>query len=201
MIKGAQSYETAQADGQRPPGSHSIRNNVNFPIVDQLNDILDAICEDLEITCKTYFRTLHSWLPFLCEIEFWRRFSSLGKTRDADFVILVIGMYLLAYSPSRNAKEFDVDFVYSAVKHAWIQAARTGDSSLSCIEGGLLLATYEHGQALEEQKRLSMSICIEAGKAKGLDQSLRQSVAQSPIDEIQIAKRRRLWWAILIHER
>lgn len=168
----------------------------------QIFQTLRLIGDDMEPTCKEYFQRIHCWVPFIDQMEFWRRFSSLQINLDLEFSILLVGIYINAYTPTGSSHNIIlVDSTYSIIKNIWSSLQMNKCPSILLIQAGLLLATYEHGQALKEISTLTIRTCVEMGHTLKLDHSLEANMTVELDQCREVAISRRLWWAVVIFER
>lgn len=168
----------------------------------RVSDILTTNGIDIEGICRRYFQTFHQWLPFMSEEEFWLHFFSSQPGTDPEFSALLLSIYLIASVPVQDDTEGEFgESVYSVAKGFWSRLQSTAQPSICLIQTGLLLATYENGQALEETSRSSMSACVRMGYLMELHMSVRRNVLFDSDAQVGLNTRRRLWWAIVILER
>jgi hypothetical protein len=169
----------------------------------KLNSVMAANCTDIESVCKVYFKTFNESLPIMTEAEFWRRFFLTQRGSDPAFTALLLSMYIIALpiiADFGTETSFN-ELVYSTVKSAWSVFQNTNSPSITLIQTGLLLASYEHGQSLEEISRLTASACARMGYAMGLHKTLRQDTEVGFSEKIPLETGRRVWWAIIALER
>jgi hypothetical protein len=177
--------------------SHS---NCDEELASQVYGVFTASGKDIESICRTYFDNFHQWLPFISQHEFWRGFSSSGS--QPEFSTLLLGMYLITHVPAQEPNHIDIlDPAYFTAKNAWSRLQKNKEPSIVLIQAGLLLATYESGQALAERSRSTMVACAEMGYRMRLHKSLRKTAVGDPCGQIELEKQRRLWWGIVTLER
>jgi hypothetical protein len=180
--------------------SHFGHDNWDEEFAAQAHGIFTDSGKDIESICKSYFDNFHQWLPFISQHEFWRGFSSSGSY--PEFSTLLLSMYLITHVPSQESNNVDtLDPVYFFAKRAWSRLQKAKEPSIVLIEAGLLIATYENGQALAEKSRSTMVACAEMGYSMRLHKSLRKKAEGDPCGQIELEKQRRLWWGIVTLER
>jgi len=136
----------------------------------------------------------------MSEADFWRDFSSAGS--HPEFSTLLLGMYLLIQLPVQEFSHTEtLDPVYSTAKNAWSRLQKYQEPSMVLIQAGLLIATYESGQALREKSRTTMVACAEMGYKMRLHKSLRRNVEDDLCSQNELKVQRRLWWGIMALER
>jgi hypothetical protein len=168
----------------------------------QIRDVVTTFGDSIEAACKSYFATFHYWLPLLSEFDFWYQFHTTSNHWDPEFEVLIIGILLLVYAPTTDEDEEDfLESTYSTAKSAWVYLQRNREPSFILIEAGLLLATYEYGQALGKQKEASLNACVRLSRSMGLDMTIRRKDVPNAIDKRVLGRSRWLWWAVIIHER
>jgi len=81
----------------------------------------------------------------------------------------------------------------------------TGRSSIEVVQAGLLMAFYEHCQALHDAAYLTLGACARTGYVLGFDKTLssdtHSDTHSDPVAESIAAKQRQVWWGIIILER
>jgi hypothetical protein len=180
--------------------SHFGRDNWDEEFAAQVHGIFTDSGKDVESICRSYFDNFHQWLPFISQHEFWRGFSSSGSC--PEFSTLLLSMYLITHVPSQECNIIDtLDPVYFIAKSAWSRLQKVKEPSIVLIQAGLLIATYENGQALAEKSRSTMAACAEMGYRMRLHKSLRKKAEGDPCGQIELEKQRRLWWGIVTLER
>jgi len=166
----------------------------------QVQDIFAASGKYAKTICQSYFTEFHPWLSFMSEADFWRDFSSAGS--HPEFSTLLLGMYLLIQLPVQEFSHTEtLDPVYSTAKNAWSRLQKYQEPSMVLIQAGLLIATYESGQALREKSRTTMVACAEMGYKMRLHKSLRRNVEDDLCSQNELKVQRRLWWGIMALER
>lgn len=177
-------------------------NGSKDAFMSQASTVLNDYSIDIKDICRRYFQTFHRWLSFISEEEFWPYFFSSRSSTDPEFTALLLSIYLIASPPTRDSTEEEsVEFIYSITKSSWSQLQATSKSSVFLIQAGLLLATYENGQALQEASRSSMNACVTMGHSMKLHLSVKKSIIFDSDSQAGLNTQRRLWWAIVILER
>lgn len=192
------------------PANHgpttSVRLNIQFngndwegEFASQVQGIFTARGSNVKSICASYFEAFHPWLSFIHEPDFWRGYSSAGT--DPEYSILLLGMYLLTYIPAQHPHSTgSIDPVYDTAAGAWSHLQKYKEPSIVLIQAGLLLSTYEGGQALETKSRSTMVACAEMGYKMRLHKSLRQKGGNA-VTQQDLERKRRLWWGIMALER
>jgi len=181
------------------PGQVS-HDNWEHNFTSQVHDIFTASGKDAKTICQSYFTEFHPWLSFISEADFWRDFSSAGS--HPEFSTLLLSMYLMTHLPEQDFNHMEsLDPVYSTAKNAWSCLQKYQEPSIVLIQAGLLIATYESGQALTEKSRTTMVACAEMGYKMRLHKSLRRNVEDDLCGQNELKAQRRLWWGIMGLER
>jgi hypothetical protein len=166
----------------------------------QVHGVFAASGKDVEATCQSYFENFHPWLSFISEPDFWRSFSSADSR--PEFSILLLGMYLITHIPALGSGQVDtLDPVYFISKCAWSRLQKVQEASIVLIQAGLLIATYESGQALAEKSRSTMVACAEMGYEMQLHKSLRRKIEGDLSSQNELILQKRVWWGIVALER
>jgi len=184
----------------RPLPGQAFDSNWEQDFISQVHNIFTDSGKEAESVCQTYFAEFHSWLSFISEIEFWRSFSSAGS--HPEFSTLLLGMYLATHIPEQDSNYIEIlDPVYLIAKNAWSRFQRVQEPSMVLIQAGLLIATYESGQALTEKSRSTIVACAEMGYKMRLHKSLRRNLEGDLCGQSELRAQRRLWWGIVALER
>lgn len=153
----------------------------------------------------TYFRTFHENLPIINkDIFHWKLENA---TSDSHFSTLLLSMFLITqltpqvnpYSPSASTvgeREF-----YPTVKSIYSLLQSTGKVSMELVQAGLLVACYEHCQALHQDAWLSVGACIRMAHLMGLNTMLRKTLPKERNERNTLETRRCLWWGLVVVER
>jgi Fungal specific transcription factor domain/Fungal Zn(2)-Cys(6) binuclear cluster domain len=166
----------------------------------QVHGIFAASGKDAQSICRSYFENFHPWLAFISEQDFWPTFSNARL--HPEFSTLLLSMYLITHIPTQvPSSNESLDSVYFTAKSAWTRLQMLREPSIVFIQAGLLLATYESGQASVETSRSTMVACAELGYKMRLDKSIRRKVGEDLCGQNELKLRRRLWWGIVMLER
>lgn len=124
--------------------------------------------------------------------EFFVRLEQLQASPNAPFSTLVMSMCLYAHTSSavlgRNSRVeslcYNTECFYSLLQS-------NGRVSLELLQAGLLIATYEHSQALYEASTLSIGICARMGYALGLHKTIHPGTGSENMPKRDLEERRR----------
>lgn len=158
--------------------------------------------DDITSVCERYFKVTEKWLPIIDKPEFFVRLEQLQTSPNALFSTLVMSMCLYVHASSaileRNSR---VESLYYTTKCLYSLLQSSGRVSMELLQAGLLIATYEHSQALYETSALSIGICARIGYALGLHRTVQPGPGSENIPKRELEERRRVWWGIFILER
>jgi hypothetical protein len=77
----------------------------------------------------------------------------------------------------------------------------SGALSLNILQGCILLAVYEQGNAIYPAAHLSVGSCLKQATALGLGWTYSWPDSHLPTEQVRAEERRRVWWAIYLLER
>jgi len=178
--------------------------NLDQQLTEQCCDIVRRDGDDILLSCSRYFSLVHTWYPIISKVEFYDRLSSLQSSPKGDFSVLVLAIHLVSQVYRQIPRENNsLEQLYHTTKGFYSILMSTGRSSIEVIQAGLLLAIYEHHQALHDVIYQTLGACARMGYTLGFDKTLSQDIlpgAQAnSVAESQ--RQRQVWWGIIILER
>jgi hypothetical protein len=151
----------------------------------------------------TYFRTFHKTLPIINKEVF--RLKIENSTSDSHFSTLLLSMFLITQlTPQVNPdslSNFGEQELYPTVKSIYSLLQSTGKVSMELVQAGVLVACYEHCQALHQDAWLSIGACVRMGHLMGLHTVLRKMLPIEQDERNMLEMKRCLWWGIVVIER
>ena len=176
--------------------------NIDEQLTKQAYDIINRDGNDISLSFSRYFDTVHSWYPIISKALLYERFTHLRRSPKADFSVLIITIHLISqtYQPT-PVQRYDLEQLYHTTKGLYSIAMSTGISSIELIQAGILLALYEHTQALHSATYQTLGACARMGYMLGLHESLSQNTPLDAEANSAAEKRRQVWWGIIILER
>ena len=176
--------------------------NVDEEFTKQVYSTIRSNGDDITSSCSRYFVAVHSWYQIMVKEDFYERLSQLRSSPQADFAILLFNVYILSqmYQPVPRPKA-DILQLYRTAKSMHFLLVSRGRASMDLVQAGLLIALYEHSQALHNATFQTIGICARMGYTLGFHQSL--SPNGPPRGQYNNANetQRLVWWAIIILER
>ncbi|KAE9372329.1 hypothetical protein N431DRAFT_339949 [Stipitochalara longipes BDJ] len=152
---------------------------------------------------QTYFRTFHKTLPIINKEGFRSKIEC--STSDSHFSTLLLSMFLITQltpqvnpNPSTNFGEQEL---YPTVKSIYSLLQSTGKVSMELVQAGILVACYEHCQAMHQDAWLSIGACVRMAHLMGLHTVLRKILPKEKEDQNMLETKRCLWWGIVVIER
>jgi hypothetical protein len=168
----------------------------------QACEVMTRYGDDITSVSERYFRVTEKWLPIIDKREFLIRLGHCQTSPNAPFSTLVMSICLYAQSSSgvlgRNGR---VESLYYTTKCFYSLLQSNGRVSLDLLQAGLLIAAYEHCQALYEASALSIGICARMGYALGLHRTIQLGTGSENMLKRDLDERRRVWWGLFILER
>jgi hypothetical protein len=182
-----------------------------FPCIDdqvsmQASRLLSAISRKrghADDFMHTYFRTFHKTLPIINKEVFCLKIEN--STSDSHFSTLLLSMFLITQlTPQVNPdplSDFGEQELYPTVKSIYSLLQSTGKVSMELVQAGVLVACYEHCQALHQDAWLSIGACVRMGHLMGLHTVLRKILPIEQDERNMLEMKRCLWWGIVVIER
>jgi hypothetical protein len=150
--------------------------------------------------CERYFSTFHQSLPVINRDDFNRQLQS--KSFTSHFLALLLSVILMAHLSSRTtdrgAKHIEL---FRTLKNIYSLLQSTGKISIELIQAGLLVASYEHCQALSQDAWLLIGACSRMGEVLDLRQTITSHMPPDEFSSDSFETRRCLWWGIVVLER
>ena len=152
---------------------------------------------------SSYFRTFHKTLPIINKEAFHAKIAS--STSDSHFSTLLLSMFLITQlTPQVNpnpSSKFGEQELYPTVKSIYCLLQSTGKVSMELVQAGVLVACYEHCQALHQDAWLSIGACVRMAHLMGLQTMLRTIPPTVKDERNTLETKRCLWWGIVVIER
>lgn len=147
---------------------------------------------------SNYFANFHKSLPIINEEDFYWRLRNSSPSQSLSG--LMLAMSLVAQLSSRATDAISrANDIYHTLKGVYTYCQSIGTPSIELLQAGILVASYEHCQALHQEAWLTIGACAR------LSQILRQqqlgSERCSMPDEQFPDYKSPLWWAIVVLER
>ncbi|KAH7176742.1 hypothetical protein EDB81DRAFT_773482 [Dactylonectria macrodidyma] len=146
-------------------------------------------------TCRDYFATIHTWMPFIS-----KKRLDLGisiQSGGPDLAMLFLAMRLVI----AQAHEVADGKLYSLAKGFMASLESDGVISLFCLQAKVLLALYEYSHAMYPAAWMSVGACSRYSEMLGLASVGERVLLGQPTTWTGIEERRRVWWSIFILDR
>lgn len=145
---------------------------------------------------------MHRWCPIIDNKELYDRLSRLRTSPTADFSILTLTIHLISQLYGQIPRERDgLERLYYTTKGLHSILMSTGRLSIEFIQAGLLLAAYEHFQALHDAAYQTLGACARMGYTLGFHKSLSPDILPDAHANAVAERQRQVWWGIIIFER
>ena len=195
------SFITPQTVFSIPSREHQVLN-LDEQLAEQCCDIMSRDGDDIFISCSRYFSFVHTWFPIIAKEELYDRISHLRSSPKGDFSLLVLTIHLVSQIYRQIPRERDsLEQLYYTTKGFYSILMSTGRSSIEVIQAGLLLAVYEHHQALHDATYQTLGACARMGYTLGFDKTLSQDILPNAQTNSVTERQRQVWWGIIIFER
>lgn len=149
---------------------------------------------DLHNIAKSYFETIHVWMPIISKKEIRKHLLNLDY-KKGDVLLLALSLKLCTAPTSTPRTK-----LYRTVKQLYFDLESSGLLSLRVLQAAVLISLYEIGHAVYPAAYLSVGGCARSAAALGINKSAAASdMTQTPNADVEL--QRRIWWAILILDR
>lgn len=149
---------------------------------------------DLHNISKSYFETIHTWMPIISKKEIRKHLLNLNY-KKGDVLLLALSLKLCT-APTSTPRTT----LYRTVKQLHFDLESSGLLSLHVLQAAILISLYEIGHAVYPAAYLSVGGCARYAAALGINKSAAApDTAQTPNADVEL--QRRVWWAILILDR
>ena len=171
----------------------------------QVLGLLDTISRkswSIDVFVSAYFVNFHRNLPILNQGIFENRLKQAD--RHSHLLMLLLSMVLISHLYSKiaaEAEEKTKEELYTATKSMYSLLLRTGKVSSELVQAGVIIAAYEHCQALHQEAWLGIGICARLGQLLGLHHLIRMPMPKEMDKRIDFETKKCLWWGIVVLER
>ncbi|KAK0122398.1 hypothetical protein ONS95_010638 [Cadophora gregata] len=196
-------FSSPNASFQAVPGELSVLN-LDEQLTEQFWSIInrDAIEDGILSSCSLYFKFVHVWFPIISKETLFDQILQQRSSPKGEVAILVLAIHLVSQLYSKIPRETStLQQLYDTIKGLSGLFQSTGRSSIEMVQAGLLIAFYEHCQALHDAAYQTLGSCARMGYILGLDKTLSQDALSDPISESIAARQRQVWWGIITLER
>lgn len=149
--------------------------------------------DTLRQIATSYYRLANRWLPIISKRKIFDQLLNPLLPLRADAVFLLLCMKTTITQPLLEPHSWSSEY-HAAVRYR-ADLEHAGLASLEILQGCILLATYEQGNAIYPSAHTSIGICLQHASALGMHWSY--SIAS----HIDAEERNRSWWAIFLLER
>lgn len=193
--------------GSTPLGCNSNLGSSDLDLDSQVGkQVLDVVSRSgytIDYICSRYTRSVHQWFSVIDDPDTLTRCFDENANPSAETWMLLMSLTLVArmYGQSESSDRSDIDSVYLATKSLFAFVSSFRQPTDENIQTGLLIALYEHCQALYEAAYMSIGTCTRMGYLLGYDKTLARGPSNDRTLDIAVHKKRRVWWCIFILER
>ncbi|KAG4423432.1 hypothetical protein IFR04_003399 [Cadophora malorum] len=157
-------------------------------------------------SCSLYFQFVHVWFPIISKETLFDQILQQRSSPRGEVAMLVLAIHLVSQMYTKVPREkSSLEQLYYTTKGLYGIFSSTGRSSIEMVQAGLLMAFYEHCQALHDAAYLTLGACARMGYVLGFDKTLSSDTHSDthldPVAESIAAKQRQVWWGIIILER
>jgi hypothetical protein len=172
-------------------------------IGEQVYDIMIRDGDTLDSICEHYRSSVHRWFPVVHDIDSLIKTLHLRSNLNAEIWILLLSINLIVRMTkdqiTATSSEGHQLYLTTKTLHAFVQSSR--NPTIESVQAGLLIALYEHCQALQEAAFLSIGACARTGYVLGLDKALFRTQCNPIQEDETYSSKRHVWWCIILLER
>ncbi|KAH7413374.1 hypothetical protein BKA64DRAFT_638037 [Cadophora sp. MPI-SDFR-AT-0126] len=178
--------------------------NLDEQLTEQCWSIIsrDGAEDGILSSCSLYFQFVHGWFPIISKESLLDQILQQRSSPKGEVAILVLAIHLVSQMYTKHPRDKgDLERLYYTAKGLSGNFLSTGRSSIEMVQAGLLLAFYEHSQALHDAAYQTLGACARMGYVLGFDKSLNEDVLSDPAAEGITARQRQVWWGVILLER
>jgi hypothetical protein len=160
--------------------------------------------DDIPLSLSRYFRCVNGWFPIVREADVHEQITLLQQMPNADFAILVLTIHLVShmYEDETTRTKDGREIFYQTVKRLYSITLSSRTPSIELIQAGILVALFEHCQALHDATYQTLGTCARMGYSLGVHESIYPNAALEDTESSSVVeKRKHVWWGIIILER
>ncbi|KAL7790695.1 hypothetical protein V8C43DRAFT_73258 [Trichoderma afarasin] len=170
------------------------------PPVPEYIEVYSSDSASIRPVAAQFFNDVHPWIPIISKRRFYHQLLNPLSPRRADFVMIIIAMRLITWSPSEPMVE-PRSPMYLAAKRYCAETELAGNITITFLQATIFIAIYELGHAIYPSAYLSIGACARYGTALGINNDGKSSGRHPPDDWVELEEMRRAWWGILILDR
>ena len=179
--------------------SFGVENQVSIQAL-RLLDSISRKSEDIDVFCDLYFNTFHKPLPIINkDVFYWQLENNLSTPQFSTLLLAIFLVTQLSSQPSNV--NVNVDELYPTLKSIYSLLQSIGKVSIELVQAGILIASYEHCQALHQDAWISIGACARMGNILGIHTLIRDSAPKDTGSRSLFETKRCLWWAVVVLER
>ncbi|KAL2214708.1 hypothetical protein CC79DRAFT_157712 [Sarocladium strictum] len=172
------------------------------PISQPVPNLIHTLVGDRDAMHETatyYFRAASPWLPIVSKRRVFDQLLNplLSPLRADTYFLLLCMLVITQPSPVEGLCSEE----YHAATQFRAELEVSGALSLNILQGCIMLAVYEQGNAIYPAAHLSVGGCLKQATALGLGWTYSWPDSHLPAEQVRAEERRRVWWAIYLLER
>lgn len=186
------------------PG-HLQREYAGFILFGNIFKVLSESHDTVESISKKYFEHTHNWLPIISPTRFEKNRRLFKDFKpDDNFLLTILAMHLIVtpcqkHPPADSIKDSPW---YRACKHYFGQHIAFGETSLDLIQAGMLIALFEHTQAIGDRALLTLGVCARVAYALELDTFVSEQVRRGEGEmSVEDEEAVHTWWGLILLDR
>ncbi|OXV07140.1 hypothetical protein Egran_05095 [Elaphomyces granulatus] len=173
--------------------------NTDSSLSEEVHQLLQSKPGEVYGACQIFFQNVHRWMPIISQKLFYHRMTKFSKTGQTDFALVLLGILLLIYYPTRGTRP---EQLYEIIRTRYWQHNASATASIETVQAGLLLACYEYGSGMIQACYGTTGLCARMGYWMGLhNQRLPSDLSKDSDTWLEAAERCNVWWGIFIRDR
>lgn len=185
------------------PAIASAQADIDAFVTEQVWSLMTTGGHTFSSSISGYYTGVHLWLEIVSESKVSQGLANILSLPRADFATLILCMFLVTQLSHGDSDPECLENLYRMAKtfHGLLQShARI---SVETIQAGLLLAVYEHTQAMRSAAFLTIGTCGRMADFLGLYICLSPEV-HIPAREMRCPNyqvEKNVWWGVYVLER
>lgn len=171
-------------------------------IARKVRHIIEQGGNTIDVSCRAYFEHVHRWMPVISPELFNEDLESSETSPKADFSLLVLCIHLMIQVPAGDPRAIELqDSLYLTTKCLYVYLQAILPPSISSLQAGLLIATFEHASGLCPEAYMTIGGCARGSFLMRLSRNPSTRGPRGTKAWLRAVEAKNLWWGILIRDR
>jgi hypothetical protein len=177
-------------------------SNIHSFVASKVRQITGHNGNAITASCATYFRDVHPWMPVISEKLFYDNLRGSEISPRADSALLTLCIHLLVQVPVSDAEAVRMqELLYLTTKCLYVCLQAILPQSITGLQAGLLIATFEHTSGLCNEAYMTIGGCARASFLMKLSRTPGREGHRDTDGWLRAVEAKNLWWGILIRDR